>query len=96
MGGRGCIRGMRVTISLILNLVANGMTAQQIIADFKTEQARGNFEIARFYEKKKHWDGAMVYYNEVLIKDPNSSYAAEAKQRIETIRSRHAGKADAN
>ena len=70
--------------------------AQQIIADLKTEQARGNFEIARFYEKKKHWDGAMVYYNEVLIKDPNSSYAAEAKQRIETIRSRHAAKSGTN
>lgn len=65
--------------------------AQKIIAELKTEQARGNFEIARFYERKKQWDGALVYYNEVLIKDPSSGYAAEAKQRIETIRSRHAG-----
>lgn len=70
--------------------------AQKIIADLKTEQARGNYEIARFYEKKKHWDGALVYYNEVLIKDPNSSYAAEAKQRIETIKSRHSTSAAPN
>jgi len=34
MGGRACIRGMRVTVSLILNLVANGMTPKQIIADY--------------------------------------------------------------
>jgi len=27
MGGRACIRGMRVTVSLIVNLVANGMTS---------------------------------------------------------------------
>jgi uncharacterized protein (DUF433 family) len=31
MGGRACIRGMRVTVSLILNLVANGMTIEEII-----------------------------------------------------------------
>lgn len=31
MGGRACIRGMRVTVSLIVNLVANGMTSEEII-----------------------------------------------------------------
>jgi len=31
MGGRACIRGMRITVALILNLVANGMTAEEII-----------------------------------------------------------------
>lgn len=34
MGGRACIRGMRVTVSLIMNLVANGMTPEQIIAEY--------------------------------------------------------------
>ncbi len=34
MGGRACIRGMRVTVALIVNLVANGMTAGEIIADY--------------------------------------------------------------
>lgn len=31
MGGRACIRGMRVTVSLIVNLVANGMATEQIL-----------------------------------------------------------------
>jgi len=31
MGGKTCIRGMRVTISLIMNLVANGMSSEEII-----------------------------------------------------------------
>ena len=31
MGGRACIRGMRITVSLILNLVADGMTPEEII-----------------------------------------------------------------
>ena len=31
MGGRACIRGMRITVSLVLNLVANGMTTAEIV-----------------------------------------------------------------
>ena len=34
IGGRACIRGLRVTVSLILNLVANGMTATEIVKDY--------------------------------------------------------------
>ena len=34
MGGRACLRGLRVTVSLILNLVANGMTVDEIIDDY--------------------------------------------------------------
>ncbi len=34
MGGRACIRGMRVTVSLILNLVSNGMTAKEITQEY--------------------------------------------------------------
>ena len=31
MGGRACIRGLRVTVSLIVNLVANGMGTDEIV-----------------------------------------------------------------
>lgn len=31
MGGRACIRGMRITVSLVVNLVANGMRTEEII-----------------------------------------------------------------
>ena len=31
MGGRACIRGMRVTVSLVHNLVANGMSTEEIV-----------------------------------------------------------------
>lgn len=33
-GGRACIRGMRITVSLILNLLANGMTKEAIVTDY--------------------------------------------------------------
>jgi uncharacterized protein (DUF433 family) len=31
MGGRACLRGMRITVSLLVNLVANGMTTAEIL-----------------------------------------------------------------
>jgi uncharacterized protein (DUF433 family) len=31
MGGRACIRGMRITVSLIVNLIANGMGVEEIV-----------------------------------------------------------------
>ena len=34
MGGRACIRGLRVTVSLILNLISNGMTAMEIVKEY--------------------------------------------------------------
>lgn len=34
MGGRACIRGMRITVALILNLIANRMTIDEIIAAY--------------------------------------------------------------
>jgi uncharacterized protein (DUF433 family) len=34
LGGKACIRGMRVSVSLVVNLVANGMTTQEIIAEY--------------------------------------------------------------
>ena len=54
----------------------------------KSEQARGSFETAKFYERYKKWNGALVYYNEVLVQDPNSPYAAAARQRLDELKRR--------
>jgi outer membrane protein assembly factor BamD len=62
--------------------------SQKIIGSLRTEQARGNYEIARYYERHKKWGGALVYYNEVLVHDPNSPYATEAREKIDTLKSR--------
>lgn len=34
MGGRACIRGMRIPVSVVLKLMAGGMTHQQILDDY--------------------------------------------------------------
>jgi uncharacterized protein (DUF433 family) len=34
MGGRACVRGMRIPVSVVLKMLAGGMTAEQILADY--------------------------------------------------------------
>lgn len=34
MGGKACIRGMRITVSLVVMLVAEGASREQILADY--------------------------------------------------------------
>lgn len=60
--------------------------ATQAILDLKTEQARGAFEKGRYYERRDKYQGALVYYNEVLVRDPASPYAEKARKRIEYLR----------
>jgi outer membrane protein assembly factor BamD len=68
--------------------------AQKAIVSLKTQQVEGNFKVAQFYEQNKvlnaeqRRDGALVYYNEVLQLDPNSPFAAQARQRIEQLKPR--------
>ncbi len=62
--------------------------AQDIIASLKVEQAHGALRIARFYEKKRKWDAAMVYYNDVISKDPGSTHAKVARERLDTLKHR--------
>jgi outer membrane protein assembly factor BamD len=68
--------------------------AQKAITALKAQQVEGNFKIAQFYEQnkvlntKQRRDGALVYYNEVLQLDPNSPFAAQARQRIEQLKPR--------
>jgi len=49
MGGRACIRGMRMTVSLVVNLVANGMSTEDIVReypDLETEDIRQALQYA--------------------------------------------------
>ena len=34
LGGKACIGGMRISVSLVINLVANGMSVQEIIDEY--------------------------------------------------------------
>jgi uncharacterized protein (DUF433 family) len=39
MGGRASIRGMRMTVSLVVNLVANGMSTEDIVREYPELEA---------------------------------------------------------
>ncbi|HTI72548.1 MAG TPA: outer membrane protein assembly factor BamD [Candidatus Limnocylindria bacterium] len=65
---------------------ARAAQAADTIAALKREQARGAYTTAKFYEKYRKYQGALVYYNEVLAKDPNSEFAVEARERIEALK----------
>jgi outer membrane protein assembly factor BamD len=68
--------------------------ADKAIISLKTQQVEGNFRVAQFYEQNKvlnaqqRRDGALVYYNQVLQLDPNSPFAAQARQRIDQLKPR--------
>jgi uncharacterized protein (DUF433 family) len=39
MGGRACVRGMRITVGLLVNLIANGMRTDEILAEYPDLEA---------------------------------------------------------
>ena len=39
MAGQACIRGMRITVSLVVNLIAHGHTVENIIAEYPDLEA---------------------------------------------------------
>jgi len=68
--------------------------SQTIIGSLRKEQARGNFQIARFYEKRHKWRAAETYYNEVVnlsLDDPKSAFASDAKLHIDSLKKRGQG-----
>jgi uncharacterized protein (DUF433 family) len=34
MGGRACVRGMRIPVSVVLKMLAGGMTTDELLSDF--------------------------------------------------------------
>lgn len=66
----------------------------------KAAQARENLEhlqqkstgdamkVAKFYDKKKAYRAAVIYYNEVIQEHPGSVASAEAQRRVDQIRAK--------
>jgi uncharacterized protein (DUF433 family) len=48
LGGKACIRGMRISVSLIVNLVANGMTTAEILAEYPDLEAEDIEQALRY------------------------------------------------
>lgn len=48
MGGRACIRGMRITVSLVVNLIASGMSVAEILQAYPYLEAEDVNESLRY------------------------------------------------
>ncbi len=56
MGGQACIRGMRIPVSLIVNLVANGMATNEIIMEYpniEPEDIKESLQYASWLTKEE-------------------------------------------
>lgn len=56
MGGRACIRGMRIPVSLVVNLVANSMSTEEILReypDLEAEDIRQALQYAAYLTREE-------------------------------------------
>jgi outer membrane protein assembly factor BamD len=56
--------------------------AQEYLTMLKGEQAQGLFHIGQFYEKNHQYKSALIYYNDVIEKNPESNWATQAKGKV--------------
>lgn len=62
MAGQACIRGMRIPVSLIINLVANGMSTNEIIEEYPSLE---NADIKEALEYASRLTREQVFSREV-------------------------------
>lgn len=56
MGGRACIRGMRMTVAHVVNMVANGMTTEEMLKEYpalEAEDVRQALQYAAFLTREE-------------------------------------------
>jgi outer membrane protein assembly factor BamD len=56
--------------------------AEELRVELKQDQSRGLFQIAKYYQKNKDYKAALIYYNEVIEKNPRSVWADNAQRQI--------------
>lgn len=62
MAGQACIRKMRIPVSLVVNLVANGMGTEEILReypDLETEDIRQSLEYASWLTRDHIFPGPL-------------------------------------
>lgn len=62
--------------------------AEKHIKVLSEKEAESSYSAGLFYEKQKAWDAARIYYQDVINKYPDSSWAAKAAARLTVIEKR--------
>ena len=63
--------------------------ARENVATLEGGTTKGSLEIARFYEKSKNYKAAVIYYNDVIKRQPDSPESGLAKARIEELKQKY-------
>ncbi len=56
--------------------------ARETLDRLREKKAKSAFETAKFYEKTRHYESAIIYYKEIVENYSDTSIAAEALERI--------------
>ena len=62
--------------------------AREDLDHLQQKSTGDSMKIARFYDKKKAYRAAVIYYNEVIHDQPGSAASAEAQKRVDQIRAK--------
>jgi outer membrane protein assembly factor BamD len=60
--------------------------ARKFISKLKNQKAQNSFNIAQFYERQRNFNSAIIYYEEILDKYPESELAPQALEKLQVIR----------
>lgn len=60
--------------------------ARQFISKLENQKAQNSFDIAQFYERQGNINSAIIYYEEILDKFPESEWASRALEKLQIIR----------
>ena len=59
--------------------------AENNILNLKEKEAASNYKIAVFYEKQKAFEGARIYYTDIINNYPDTQWAAKAVEKLQEL-----------
>lgn len=62
--------------------------ARENLRRLENKQTSDSFGIAKFYDKRKNYRAAVIYYNEVIRQQPGSTQGEHAKKRVDELRAK--------
>jgi len=60
--------------------------AKENIKMLSTRDTKGSYEVAKYYDKRKNYKAAVIYYNDVIQEQPGSPESEDSKNRIEALK----------
>jgi outer membrane protein assembly factor BamD (BamD/ComL family) len=85
-GSAGEAINMYIDFSLLFPNDPRVDEARTAVRKLRVEQALGAYQTAKYYEKRRKWLAAEIYFNEVLLLDSQSVYAEEARTTLAALK----------